>query len=278
MRRAVKTSTLNLYCLTGTDSILYPCSPTLLKETWTSVSTSSITGSSPPLRSISFTSPPMPELGSDSMSFTCWDWLTASGPKRPGSWPWHYVLDKLGADIVSHARGIDANKLHLRKSRHLALVNSPRLHHMRQVNDFFCRLSQVGRQTDGFAVTGWLGEASSASLCQRVVRPDGTATLRTPSGKIAFFLELDRGTEESARLLHKMIDYDEASISRHLPKLVLFCFPSTRRERFARPALRASRLTVATSVFDWHLDRPLEPIWLALGGHKRLSLEDLSHE
>ncbi len=54
-------------------------------------------------------------------------------PKRPGSWPWHYVLDKLGADIVSHARGIDANKLHLRKSRHLALVNSPRLDHMRQV-------------------------------------------------------------------------------------------------------------------------------------------------
>jgi hypothetical protein len=199
-------------------------------------------------------------------------------PKRPGSWPWHYVLDKLGADIVSHARGIDANQLHLRKNRHLSLVNSPRLNHKRLVNEFFCRLIAVCRQTDDFAVTSWLGEASSASLCQSVVRPDGIATLRTPSGKNAFFLELDRGTEESGRLLHKMIDYDEAAISKHLPKLLLFCFPSTRREHFARPAIRASRLIVATSILEWHLDRPLEPIWLPLNGDKRLSLDGLSHE
>lgn len=199
-------------------------------------------------------------------------------PKRPGSWPWHYVLDKLGADIVSQARGIDANRLYLRKNRHLALVNSPRLIHMRQINDFFCGLSEVCRQADGFAVASWLGEASSASLCQSVVRPDGIATVQTRSGTVAFFLELDRGTEESGRLRDKMIDYDEAAISKHLPKLLLFCFPSTRRERFARPALRASRLIVATSILDWHLDRPLELIWLPLNGDKRLSLEDLSHE
>ncbi len=149
---------------------------------------------------------------------------------------------------------------------------------MRQVNDFFCRLSEVCRQTDSFAVTSWLGEASSASLCQGVVRPDGIATLRTPSGKIAFYLELDRATEECARLLHKMVDYDEAAISNHLPKLLLFCFPSTRRERFARPALRSRRLTVATTILDWHRDRPLEPIWLPLDGDIRLSLEDFSHE
>ncbi|MEX2551528.1 MAG: replication-relaxation family protein [Actinomycetota bacterium] len=198
-------------------------------------------------------------------------------PKRPGSWPWHYVLDKLGADIASDMRNIDAHKLYFRKNRQINLLNSPRLSHMRDINEFFCRLVYASRQENDYdlAVTSWLGEASSAALCQGIVRPDGVASIQGPWGKLDFYLELDRGTEDSSRLQDKMIDYDEAAISSHLPKLLLFCFPNSRRERNASRALRSARLTVATSTLESHLDRPLDPIWLPLNGEKRLCLGDL---
>lgn len=199
-------------------------------------------------------------------------------PKRPGSWPWHYVLDRMGTHIVSELRDIEADKLYFRRNRELKLLNSPRLDHMRDVNEFFCRLVYASRQNKDFAVTNWLGEASSAALCQRVVRPDGVCNLRSRQGTLQFFFELDRGTENRSWLREKMIDYEEVAISAHLPKVLLFCFPTPRRERSARAALRSGRLTVATSILPWHLERPLEPIWLPLDTERRVSLAELASQ
>lgn len=197
-------------------------------------------------------------------------------PRRPGSWPWHYILDHLGAELVSDVRSIDAGKLYFRKNRPLNPVKSQRLRHTHDVNEFFCRLVYVGRKGKRLTVASWLGEAASAALCQRVVRPDAVSALRTARGGLEFFLELDRGTENLGRLRDKVIDYEEAAISAHLPRVLLFCFPSTRRERFARDALRSSRLKVATSTLSWHLEDPLRQIWLPIGADRRLSLEDLA--
>lgn len=197
-------------------------------------------------------------------------------PRRPGSSPWHYLLDQVGAEVVSDVRGIDAEKLYFRKNRPLNLMNSPRLRHTHDVNEFFCRLAHVGRKGKTLTIASWLGEAASAALCQRVVRPDAVSALRTSRGGLQFFFELDRGTENLGRLRDKMVDYEEASISAHLPRVLLFCFPNTRRERFARDVLRSSRLRVATSTLPWHLEDPLRQIWLPIGADRRLSLEDLA--
>lgn len=197
-------------------------------------------------------------------------------PRRPSSWPWHYILDHLGAEVVSDVRGIDAEKLYFRKNRPLNLVDSQRLRHTHDLNEFFCRLIYAGREGKNLAVTSWLGEAASAALCQRVVRPDSVSAVRTPTGTVEFFFELDRGTENLGRLRNKMVDYDEAAITAHLPKLLLFCFPNSRRERFARDVLKNRRLKVATSTLSWHLEDPLRQIWLPIGADRRLSFEDLS--
>jgi hypothetical protein len=197
-------------------------------------------------------------------------------PRRPGSWPWHYLLDHLGAELVSGARAIDAGKLYFRKNRPLDLLKSQRRRHTHDVNEFFCRLVYAGRAEKNLAVASWLGEAASAALCQRVVRPDAVAALRTSRGRLEFFFELDRGTENLGRLRDKMVDYDEAAISAHLPRVLLFSFPNTRRERFARDVLRSNRLKVATSILPWHLEDPLGQIWLPIGGERRLSIENLA--
>ncbi len=195
-------------------------------------------------------------------------------PKRPGSWPWHYVLDKAGAEIVSDIRDVEADKLYFRRNRPPNLVKSPRLQHMRDTNEFFCRLIHISRQ-NGIELVDWLGERASMEACHGVVRPDGLGIFRFGETQTNFFLELDRGTESGSCLRDKIVDYEEVAISVHLPKLLLVCFSSTRRERSARPALRSTRLTVATSFLHWHLDRPLGPIWLPVNESHRRSLFEL---
>jgi hypothetical protein len=59
------------------------------------------------------------------------------------------------------------------------------------------------------------------------------------------------------------------------PDVVVFCFPSEAREASARRVLGGTPMRVATATFDRHLDDPLGPNWLLLGGDRRLRLSDL---
>ncbi|MEO7818271.1 MAG: replication-relaxation family protein [Actinomycetota bacterium] len=196
-------------------------------------------------------------------------------PRQPGSYQWHYVLDLLGVQIVSDLRDIDADKLYLRRNRPLRLLESPRLDHMRDINEFFCRLTGAGRQNGPFQVTRWLGEAKSAAVCQELVNPDGIGTITRNALALDFFFELDRGTESAGLLERKMLGYRRASIADHLPKLLLFCFASPRREQSARRILSVGAITIATSTLPLHLEDPLAPIWLPLNSEQRLSLVDI---
>jgi hypothetical protein len=197
-------------------------------------------------------------------------------PKRPGSLPWHYVLGSLGGKVVSGLLDIKDASVYFERNRPYRLAKSPRLTHMREINDFFCRLVFAGRQQEsGFRVTRWWGEHKSASHCRSVVRPDATGALDGESWALDFFLEMDRGTEWSRQLRDKVIDYEEASVSRHLPRVVLFCFPNERRERFARGALESARITIATGLLGSHLEDPLGRNWLPVRNGRRLSLSEL---
>lgn len=196
-------------------------------------------------------------------------------PRRPGSYPWHYVLDFLGVQVVSDLRVIDADKLYLRRNRPLQLLGSPRLNHMRDINEFFCRLTYAARRNGPFQVTRWLGEAKSAQACQALVNPDAIGTISQNGRALDFFFELDRGTESGGLLEHKMLGYRRVSIVNHLPKLLLFCFASPRREQFARRILATGTIAVATSSLSWHLEDPLAPIWLPLHSEQRLRLIDI---
>lgn len=196
-------------------------------------------------------------------------------PRRPGSYPWHYVLDLLGVQIVSDLRDIDADKLYLRRNRPLRLLGSPRLDHMRDINEFFCRLTKAGRQDGSFQVTRWLGESKSAAACQGLVNPDGIGTVSGNGRELDFFFELDRGTESGGLLEGKMIGYRRVTVIDDLPKLLLFCFPSPRRERFARRILSTGTVALATSSLSWHIEDPLAPIWLPLKSEQRLRLIDI---
>lgn len=55
--------------------------------------------------------------------------------------------------------------------------------------------------------------------------------------------------------------YAELAVVEDVPRILLFTFPSDRREAEARRALSAGRLTVATAPIDLAMADPLGSVW-----------------
>lgn len=202
-----------------------------------------------------------------------------------GSAPWHYVLDEIGARVAASTLGIELQQLRYRLERDLELVNSPRLRHLVEVNDFFVRLLTRSRALPGFHLDQWWSEQRCAAKLPTKVRPDGLGRLVGPEGTCTFLLELDRGTERGDRLRRKVLSYARLGRRADAPDVVLFHFPSEKRERSARPKLENDiRLRVATTHRDIFQNDPLGQVWLPLErgwlpveGDRRHSLIDLRH-
>lgn len=195
--------------------------------------------------------------------------------QHPGSQPHHYYLDDLGARLVAGYLGVELKQLRFRKDRVFRLSRSQRLNHLRDTNGFFTRLAYGCRRSrSGVEFSHWFGERRAD--IERV-RPDGLGCLWTASGILGFWLELDRGTEPHSRLETKMHRYARMGLlPESLPHLLLFCFPSERREVEARTALLdLGYITVATTSLDRHRADPLGPIWLPIRGARRRALPDL---
>jgi len=126
----------------------------------------------------------------------------------------------------------------------------------------------------GLSIDRWWSE----SRCERewrddgydpLIRPDGQGILVGPSGESAFLLEVDRGTERGNRLGERLESYEHfadqlewySRIDKSWPSLLLFAFPSARREHYARSKLRIGQLHVATSHRALHEADPLGANW-----------------
>lgn len=198
-------------------------------------------------------------------------------PRRPGSEPWHYVLDDLGAHVVAAYRGIEFKELKFRRDRVLRLARSPYLRHLRETNGFFCRLAYAcGEHGSEHHLATWIGERNAQHKAYGLVRPDGVGELVGPNGSLVFYLELDRGTEDLARLEQKLSCYERLRHFPEEPHAILFCFHSEAREVNARRVLNgAGSYTVATTTSGLHMANPLGPIWLPRNSPLRYPLSEL---
>ena len=199
-----------------------------------------------------------------------------------GSAPWHYLLGPVGAAMLG-AEDRDTGRWlpQVRAGRQLALERSPRLAHMTGRNGFFTALIQHARQ-DGGDLTQWLNEAAAASRCEDAVlwagdrgqmpRPDGAGTWAEDGHATAFLLEYDTGSEHLPVLAGKLEGYQRLAANlawyEQPCPVLLFAFPSPRRERSARRALAATQdaasLRIATMAADPTETSPAGPVWLPL--------------
>jgi predicted transcriptional regulator len=237
--------------------------------------------------------------------------LTALGvigrfrPQKPdgGSYPYHYVLDQLGVDVVAAQRGEEPPRRTQARDRRRHLTSRANLPHLLGVNQFFTDLSGYARthpEAEAHLERWW-----PASRCQQMgalahseqfspetwgyipsIRPDGHGIWAENGQRVFFFLEYDTGTESLPRLVDKLTGY--RALERKLRHTngwpVLFWLHSSARERNLHHLLTQIKpaVPVATGARDFaHLTgrTPAEAVW-HLHGHSEgpLRLADLQSQ
>ncbi|MFB6392277.1 replication-relaxation family protein [Polymorphospora lycopeni] len=218
-------------------------------------------------------------------------------PQRPdgGSYPYHYVLDQRGAEVVAAYRDERAPRRDHARAQRRRWTSSHSLEHRLGVNGFFTDLAGYARTHPGAELVEWLPEAAClrsgaftspgdpglVRAYQPRVRPDGFGRWVEDGVVVPFFVEYDTGGEPLSVLVDKLAGYRDLfdTIGRMWP--VLFWLHSAARERNLRRLLaEAPLLPVATGARD-HATLaglcPAEAVWAAPGDvGERRRLVDLA--
>jgi len=197
--------------------------------------------------------------------------------------PWLYTLGPLGLHL--HPRAYhDPDHLGLKPPRSSVerarrIIASPQMEHFLGVNQFFVDLHAHTRTHPHTRLLRWWSERHATDTYSRAdIHPDGhgiwQATGRTGVQTVGFFLELDRSTENLARVIGKLRGYE--TLARFGPRYpVLLWVPDRRRETSLLRALDGvhTAMPVATAVHDAN---PAGPIWaLATDPYQRRCLHQL---
>jgi Replication-relaxation len=135
------------------------------------------------------------------------------------------------------------------------------------------------------ATTEWLLDRVPTALSLTdVPHPDGLGIWTEHGLQATFMLEYDTGSEHLPQLTAKLPGYTRLAKAMadldHICPLLLFCFPTPRREQAARRALEscsgAPALRIATAAIDPQQTSPAGAVWLPLrsahaGGQVALS-------
>jgi hypothetical protein len=198
-----------------------------------------------------------------------------------GSSPYHYTLDRLGAELVAAGRGIDLADLAWSRGDILRLAASPQLRHLTEASGFVTRLARALRQTQSGTLEVWWGQRRCAQAWGELVRPDAYLRLALTGGRLEAWVEWDRGTENRRRLQDKLDRYEELAAALERPVTLLLVLAGVRREREAHRALQpAADVAWVSTTAERHRADPLARNWLAAGAERRVALTELaaSHE
>jgi hypothetical protein len=190
--------------------------------------------------------------------------------------PFHWVLGPLGLALVAAEGGVDVDELRWRKSLVRDLAVSQRLGHLEGLNGFFTALMRSARSRPNCQLEQWWSERRCAATWGTAVRPDGFGVWSEAGSSLPFMFEFDNATERLERLGSKLDGYAALDRATGHSNLVLFSFPSPRREREARRVLVHRSVLVATS-FRTVGVAPDQAVWLPVGGNgERQRLADLA--
>ncbi len=197
--------------------------------------------------------------------------------------PWLYTLGPLGLGLHPRAYS-DPDNLGLKPPRSSVerarrILASPQAEHFLGVNQFFVDLHAHHRSHPHASLLRWWSERHATDTYSRAdIHPDGHGIWqvhgRDSTRTVGFFLELDRSTENLARVIGKLKGYE--TLARFGPRYpVLLWVPDTRRETSLLRALDGvhTAMPVATAVQQTN---PAGPIWaLTTDPYQRRPLHQL---
>ncbi|MEV4620517.1 replication-relaxation family protein [Asanoa sp. NPDC049573] len=228
--------------------------------------------------------------------------LTRFRPQRPtgGTFPYHYVLDQLGIEVVAAQRGDPLPRRSEARRQLHRLTSRARLPHLLGVNGFFTALAAYERQHPGASLDRWWPESAFQNrgaysvanadvrvmLESRLPRPDGHGVFTDAGVSVPFFLEYDRGGESLTVLAEKIAGYEILAGYVRWRWPVLFWLPTARREMNLHNLLTSIdsrfKAVIATAAADFVTARALNPaeaVWWQLGRPGgRLRLTELPYE
>ncbi len=196
-----------------------------------------------------------------------------------GFGPWHWVIGPLGAEITAAARDEAPPTAPALRRRHARLADSSHLAHRLGTNQFFIDLHSHARRSGGITqLRLWWSERDCVQRFKRRFRTDGHALWHEDGTTIGLFLEYDTaGAENLARLLDKLVAYDELASDGGPAYPVLFWLHAPDREAHLHQMLadRGPGLApVATGVHTPGTN-PAGPVWWLAGdprpGRRRLA-------
>jgi hypothetical protein len=212
-----------------------------------------------------------------------------------GSYPYHYVIDQLGAEVVAASRDERPPRRDHARSERRRWTSSRILTHRLGVNQFFTDLAGYARTRSDAELAVWLPESVCARsgvftssddpalvrAYQPRVRPDGYGTWVESGVVVPMFVEFDTGGEPLSVLTDKLAGYRDlfATIERVWP--VLFWLHSAARERNLRHLLADTTppVPVATAARDHAAAAslcPAEAVWAVPGHGQRVRLANLA--
>ena len=197
-------------------------------------------------------------------------------PQRPvgGSYPFHYLLDQLGTDVVIAQRTDDPVPRAQARQRRWHLTNKANLVHLLGTNQFFTDLAGHARTHPTTSLVRWWSarQCANPGLFSTLagapvgfvpVRPDGHGIWAQDGAYVPFWLEYDTGTEPIGTLVNKITAYSTklppvASRLKRWP--VLFSLHSAHREHHLHQALNGitTGIPVATSTRQLNVTAPAE--------------------
>jgi Replication-relaxation len=170
----------------------------------------------------------------------------------------HWVLDEAGALVVAAELGLERAELRWRAQTALAIASSSKLAHQLAVNEFFTRLADEARGAGG-ELARWWGERRSRDALGGIATPDGYGRVHLPGeAALELLLELDRGSEDHARLKEKARRYAKALPRSELrDPLVLLLLPSRDRTARAVDGVAASAAPIVARTWTAQSEEPV---------------------
>lgn len=202
-----------------------------------------------------------------------------------GTSPHHWVVDRLGAQLLATQRQSELPGSDYRADHRLRVALDYQLGHVLGLAETFVAFTLAARRTRSASLECWYCERESVRRWGRHIRPDAYLQWDQDEVVLHAFVEYDTGTEPLTKVVRKLGGYASLAAESGLVSIVLFAVHSDRRADHLLDKLATASSAQAAEVGAYVTTHerlrergPERAVWRVPGDHggQWLSLVDIA--